>query len=73
MQHNGWDHALKVTADGKGLVGHAGVILLRKAADQSGLTAGLSAALRKKGTSPLLDRESCWSRWRRRSRSGPPA
>jgi Transposase DDE domain group 1 len=56
MQHNGWDHALKVTADGKGLVGHAGAILLRKAADQLGLTAGLSAALLRKGTSPLLDR-----------------
>ena len=56
MQHNGWDHALQVTADGKGLVGHAGAILLRKAADQAGLTAGLSAALRKKSTSPLLDR-----------------
>ena len=56
MQLNGWDHALKVTADGKGLVGHAGAILLRKAADQAGLTAALSTALRKKGTSPLLDR-----------------
>ena len=56
MQHNGWDHALKVTADAKGLVGHAGAVLLRKAADQAGLTAGLSAALRKRGTSPLLDR-----------------
>ncbi len=56
MQHNGWDHALKVTADGKGLVGHAGAVLLRKAADQAGLTAQLSAALRKKGTPPLLDR-----------------
>jgi hypothetical protein len=22
MQHNGWDYALKVTADGTGLVGH---------------------------------------------------
>jgi hypothetical protein len=39
QQHNGWDHALKVTADGKGLVGHAGAVLLRKAADQAGLTA----------------------------------
>ena len=56
MQVNGWDHALKVTADGKGLVGHAGAILLRKAADQLGLTAGLSAALCRKGSSPLLDR-----------------
>jgi hypothetical protein len=56
MQHNGWDHALKVTGGGTGLVGHAGAILLRKAADQAGLTAGLSAALRKKGTAPLFDR-----------------
>jgi hypothetical protein len=56
MQHNGWDYGLKVTGDGAGLVGHAGAILLRKAADQSGLTAWLSAAVRKAGTSPLLDR-----------------
>src|SRR5579859_4422267 len=56
MQHNGWDHALKVTADGTGLVGHVGAVLLRKAADQAGLTAGLSAALRQKGASPLQDR-----------------
>ena len=56
MQHNGWGHALKVTADGAGLVGHAGAILLRKAADQAGLTAGLSAALRKARQSAVLDR-----------------
>jgi len=56
MQHNGWDHALKVTAAGAGLVGHAGAVLLRKAADQSGLTSQLSAALRRKGTPPPLDR-----------------
>jgi DDE family transposase len=56
MKHNGWDHALKVTATGAGLVGHAGAVLLRKAADQTGLTAQLSTALRKKGSSPLLDR-----------------
>jgi len=56
MQHNGWDHALKVTADGAGLVGHAGAVLLRKAADQTGLTGQLSAALRKAGTSPAFDR-----------------
>jgi len=56
MQHNGWDHALKVTAGGTGLIGHAGAVLLRKAADQAGLTAVLSAALRKAGTSPLFDR-----------------
>jgi hypothetical protein len=51
------DRALKVTADGKGLVGHTGAILLRKAADQLGLTAGLSAALLKKGTSPSGGRD----------------
>jgi hypothetical protein len=56
MKHNGWDRALKVTADGTGLVGHAGAVLLRKAADQASLTGQLSAAMRKKGTSPLLDR-----------------
>jgi hypothetical protein len=56
MQHNGWDHALKVTAGGKGLVGHAGAILLRKAADQAGLTGLLSGALKQKRTSPLIDR-----------------
>ena len=56
MQHNGWDHALKVTADGTGLVGHAGAILLRKAADQAGLTGRLGSALRRAGKSPLFDR-----------------
>jgi hypothetical protein len=56
MKHNGWDHALKVTSDGAGLVGHAGAILLRKAADQAGLTGWLSAALEKAGKSPVLDR-----------------
>lgn len=57
MKHNnGWDHALKITADGKGLIGNAGAILLRKAADQLGLTAQLSEAMLVKGSSPLLDR-----------------
>ena len=56
MQHNGWDYALKVTADGAGLVGHAGAVLLRKASDQAGLTGQLSAALRKAGQSPVLCR-----------------
>jgi Transposase DDE domain group 1 len=56
MEHNGWDHALKVTGGGTGLIGHAGVILLRKAAGQGGLTAGLVAALRKAGTAPVWDR-----------------
>jgi hypothetical protein len=56
MQDTRWDHALTVTGGGTGLVGHAGAVLLRKTADQAGLTAALSAAARKAGTSPLLDR-----------------
>jgi hypothetical protein len=56
MQDTRWDHALTVTGGGLGLVGHAGAVLLRKNADKAGLTAALSAAVRKTGTSPLLDR-----------------
>ena len=56
MQHNGWDHALKVTADGAGLVGHGGGVLLRKLADQCGLTAGLGAAMAQERTSPKISR-----------------
>jgi hypothetical protein len=56
MQDTRWDHALKVTGGGVGLVGHAGAVLLRKAADQAGLTAALSAAVRTAGKSPVLDR-----------------
>jgi hypothetical protein len=61
MQHNGWDHGLKVTDDGAGLAGHCGGVLLRKLADQCGLTAALDAALTRAGTS------------RSRSRWAPPA
>ena len=34
-----------MTADGKGLVGHAGAVLLRKLADRIGLTRGLAEVL----------------------------
>jgi hypothetical protein len=47
---------------GSGLVGHAGAVLLRKAADQAGLTAWLGAALRRAAESLVLDQESCWCR-----------
>ena len=56
MKDTSWDHALEVTAGGNGLVGHAGAVLLRKLADQCGLTAGLDAALAQRGTSPQLRR-----------------
>ena len=56
MQDNGWDHGLKVTDDGAGLAGHCGGVLLRKLADQCGLTAALEAALARAGTFPQLSR-----------------
>ena len=45
MNTTGWLRGLEVTADGTGIVSHAGVALLRALADKSGLTAGLSKAL----------------------------
>jgi Transposase DDE domain group 1 len=56
MQDTPWDRALKVTADGDGLVGHAGAVLLRKIADRSGLTGWLGPALARAGKSPAVDR-----------------
>jgi hypothetical protein len=41
----GWLKGLRVTADGTGIVSHAGVALLRALSDNIGLTAGLSRAL----------------------------
>ena len=56
MKDTPWDHALEVTGDGSGLVGHAGGILLRKLADGCGLTAALKETLSLKGTFPQLSR-----------------
>ncbi|MBS2966634.1 IS1380 family transposase [Actinocrinis puniceicyclus] len=44
-KRNGWDRGLKVDASGKGLVGHAGAVLLHRTADRVGLPAGLRGAL----------------------------
>src|SRR6266478_8780004 len=51
-----WDRNLSVAADADGLVGHAGAVLLRKLADQCGLTSALGGALDRAGKSPLIDR-----------------
>src|ERR1700746_327326 len=51
-----WDRNLSVAPDAGGLVGHAGAVLLRKLADQCGLTSALGAALGRKGKFPLIDR-----------------
>ena len=45
MNVTGWSKGLDVTADGEGVVSHAGLVLLRQLADKSGLTEGLSEAL----------------------------
>lgn len=42
---SGWDQRLQVAAGGKGLVGHAGAVLLRRCADRTGLTRALNAVL----------------------------
>jgi hypothetical protein len=41
----GWSRGLEVSGGGRGVVSHAGLVLLRHLADQTGLTGGLSAAL----------------------------
>jgi hypothetical protein len=41
----GWSRGLELTADGEGIVSHAGLALLRALADKTGLTASLSSAL----------------------------
>lgn len=45
MQGSGWSRGLEVSADGAGVVSHAGLVLLRGLADKAGLTSGLSRAL----------------------------
>ena len=45
MKTTGWMKGLKVTADGTGVVSHAGVTLVQALADNTGLTRGLSKAL----------------------------
>ena len=45
-----------VVGDGRGLVGHAGAVLLRVCADRTGLTGALSGALARRGVPPGWDR-----------------
>ncbi|MGH3166288.1 MAG: transposase, partial [Trebonia sp.] len=56
MKDTSWDRALEVTADGSGLVGHGGRILLRQVAGRLGLAAALEKALTTRGTFPQLSR-----------------
>ena len=45
MNVTAWANGLEVTGDGTGIVSHAGLGLLRRLADKTGLTGGLSRAL----------------------------
>ena len=48
MQHTQWDHGLMVTAEGEGLAGHAGAVLLRKLAGPD------------PGAAPAHGHDRCW-------------
>ena len=53
-KRSGWERALQVEASGRGMVGHAGAVLLHRTADRIGLVGRLRGVLR---ASPwLLDR-----------------
>ena len=56
MKDTRWDQGLKVAGEGEGLVGHAGAVLLRKLADQTGLTGVAGAGAGAGGEVPLVDR-----------------
>ena len=45
MNATAWSSGLEVTGGGTGVVSHAGLVLVRKLSDGTGLTAGLSQAL----------------------------
>lgn len=56
MHDNAWSHDLSVEVDGHGVVSHTGSAVLRLIADNTGLTAGLSRALTRRGFTPVHDR-----------------
>lgn len=60
-KRTGWDRGLKVEASGKGLIGHAGAVLLHRAADRSGLV------VRLRRCAPLcgcwIERMRWWASW----------
>ena len=51
-----WSSGLSVTADGTGVVAHAGRVAVRLLADRVGLTGGLSTALTRRSFRPVHDR-----------------
>ena len=55
-ERTGWDRRLSVAADGKGMVGQAGVVLLHRVADRVGLTAALAGLFPAGGSATWRDR-----------------
>jgi hypothetical protein len=51
-----WASGLSFTADGTGVVAHAGSVAVRLLADRVGLTVGLSTALSRRSFTPMHDR-----------------
>lgn len=56
MKRTSWSSGLSVSADGVGVVAHAGSVATRLLADRTGLTAELSAAMSRRGFVPVHDR-----------------
>ncbi len=56
MELNAWSRDLTVEVAGHGVVSHTGSAMLRLLADGTGLTGGLSKALRRPGFHPVHDR-----------------
>ena len=75
MELNAWSKDLSVEVGGHGVVSHAGSAVLRLLADNTGLTATLSKALRRRGFIPVHDRRPGCGRHRRPhcDREGPRA
>src|SRR3954464_15461076 len=52
----GWSRDVTVEVAGRGVVSHTGSVALRALADRTGLTAAMSAALTRRGFTPIHDR-----------------
>jgi len=56
VKHTTWSAGLSVSADGRGVVAHAGSVAVRLLADRTGLTGALSAVLQRCSSVPVHDR-----------------
>jgi len=56
VKHTTWSAGLSVSADGRGVVAHAGSVAVRLLADRTGLTGALSAVLQRRSFVPVHDR-----------------